>query len=333
MIEEQLRRHTRRPPSDWRLLGLAQYLWNQRGRVREEDYQCARVFRAAMDWLDDNAANAPFFLWIDSFDPHEPWDPPTEYADHYYEYPPDVEDPIDFIYPHSRDLTPEERERTTALYCGEVTLVDKWVGAFLRKMDALDLRDDTIVIFTSDHGTQLWDHSRFGKGPDELHPFNTQIPLYIRHPDGPRGAKVGAFVQSHDLLPTVLRLLDVAYANVDGQDAWTLVTGKRKQLRDHVVIGWAGFVTGPAGGRASVRDEEWNYVVSVHEEDPQPELYHLASDAAEMANVHEEHPDVVARQRRRLEAVVGQPLPAQLNEVCDPAPPAMAYFLRGRLGE
>ncbi len=97
MIEEQLRRHTRQPPQSWRMLGLAQYLWNQRGREREEDYQCARVFRAAVDWLDDNAANAPFFLWIDSFDPHEPWDPPTEYADRYFEYSPDVEDPIDFI--------------------------------------------------------------------------------------------------------------------------------------------------------------------------------------------------------------------------------------------
>ena len=144
---------------------------------------------------------------------------------------------------------------------------------------------------------------------------------------------MNAFVQSHDLLPTVLRLLDVPYANVDGQDAWSLVAGERERLRDHVVIGWAGFVSGPAGGRASVRDDEWNYVVSVHEEDPAPELYHLASDPGEVNNVHGEHPEVVARQRRRLEAVVGQPLPAQLNEVCDPAPAAMAHFLRHRLGQ
>ena len=131
------RRHSRRPEQAAGHLGLVQYLWNQRDRKREEDYQCARVFRAAMDWLDDNAANAPFFLWIDSFDPHEPWDPPTEYADRYYRYGPEVEDPIDFIYPNNRDATPEEQERTKALYCGYVTFVDKWIGAFLDKLEAV----------------------------------------------------------------------------------------------------------------------------------------------------------------------------------------------------
>jgi arylsulfatase A-like enzyme len=184
---------------------------------------------------------------------------------------------------------------------------------------------------TSDHGTQLLDQTRFGKGPDELHPFNTQIPLYIRHPSGPRNHSVDAFVQSHDLLPTLLRLLQVPYANVDGQDAWSLVRGERQALRDHVVIGWAGFVTGNAGGRASVRDDEWNYVVSVHEEDPAPELYHLPTDPDEVENVHDQYPEVVAMQRSRLEAVVGQPLPAHLNEVCDPASPALHHVL-GRLG-
>ncbi len=325
MIEEQLRRHTRLPLDSPQILRLAQYLWNQRGRVREEDYQCARVFRTAMQWLEDNAANAPFFLWIDSFDPHEPWDPPKAYADRYYPY-----DGIDFIYPNNEDATPEEQERMKALYWGEVTFVDKWVGAFLNKIDELKLWDDTIVMVLSDHGTQLKDHTRFGKGPDELHPFNTQIVWYVRHPDGPKGKRIEAFVQSHDLMPTILRLLEVPYANTDGEDAWALVLGERDQLRDHIVIGWAAFTTGNAGGRASVRDAEWNYVVSVHEEDPQPELYHLPTDPEEVNNVHDQHPEVVAKQRARLEAVVGQPIPAQLNEVCDPAPPPMYFFLSRR---
>jgi arylsulfatase A-like enzyme len=321
-----LRKHTRRPPASPRILGLVQYLWNQRGREREEDYQCARVFRTAMRWLEENAANAPFLLWVDSFDPHEPWDPPSAYADRYYPY-----EGIDFIYPNNQDATPEERERIKALYWGEVTFVDKWVGAFLNKVDELGLWQDTVVVMTSDHGTQLLDHGRFGKGSDELHPFNTRITLYVRHPNGPRGTQIDAFVQSHDLMPTALRWLEVPYANVDGQDAWTLVTGERDTLRDHVVIGWAGFVSGNAGGRASVRDDKWNYAVTVHEADPEPELYYLPSDPDEAHNVHDQHPEVVARQHARLEAVVGQPVPAQLNEVCDPASPPMHFFLHHRL--
>ncbi|MFH1929202.1 MAG: hypothetical protein ABIK79_13670, partial [Chloroflexota bacterium] len=131
--------------------------------------------------------------------------------------------------------------------------------------------------------------------------------------------------------PTALRLLDVPYANVDGEDAWSLVTGEREMIRDHVVIGWAEFSVGNAGARASVRDDEWNYVVSVHEEDPNPELYHLPSDPGEEHNVHGQHPDVVARQRKRLEAVVGQPIPAKLNEVCDSVHPPVYSFFQHRL--
>jgi arylsulfatase A-like enzyme len=287
------------------------------------------VFRAAMRWLKDNAANTPFFLWIDSFDPHEPWDPPTSYADRYYAYEDaEANQAIDFIYPNNQDASPAEQKRMKALYCGEVTLVDKWVGAFLNQVDALKLWDDTVVMVTSDHGTQLMDRNRFGKGAAEMYPFNTRIPWYIRHPDGPGKKSIRPFVQSHDLLPTALGLLDIPYANVDGQNAWPLVTGERQMLRDHIVSGWASFVTGNAGGRACVRDDEWSYMTMVHEEDPTPELYHLTEDPDELDNVHDQYPDIVARQRARVEAVVGQPLPAQLNEVCDPGPPPLHFYLQ-----
>jgi arylsulfatase A-like enzyme len=327
-IADQIRRYTREPLDSPRIARLAQYLFNQRGREREQDYQCARVFRTASDWLRNNAPNAPFFLWVDSFDPHEPWDPPLAYADRYFAWSgaPGVE----YIYPDNVNATPEEKARIRALYCGEVTFVDKWVGAFLETVDALGLWDDTIVVMTSDHGTQLLDRGAFGKGAAELHPFNTRIPLYIRHPDGPRGGTVDAFVQSHDLAPTLLSLLDVPYADVDGSDAWPLVTGEQQALRDHIVTGWASFSMGSAGGRAAVRDDRWNYVTTVHEPDPEPELYDLAADPQERTNVHARYPDVVTRQRRRLEAVLGQPLPARLNEACDPAPAPLHVLLQAR---
>jgi arylsulfatase A-like enzyme len=187
-----------------------------------------------------------------------------------------------------------------------------------------------MIVMTSDHGTQLRDHGHFGKGAAEMHPFNTRIPLYIRHPEGPKETTIHPFVQSHDLLPTILRLLDVPYANVDGEDAWTLVSGERDKLRDHIVSGWASFVTGNAGGRAAVRDDNWNYVTTIHEEDHEPELYDLHADPGEDHNVHDAHPEVVALQRRRLEAVIGQRLPAKLNEVCDPSSPPLRRYLESR---
>ena len=327
-IAQEVRRYTREPLDSPRIARLAQYLFNQRDRNQDDDYQCARVFRSAARWLEHNANNAPFFLWIDSFDPHEPWDPPRVYADRYYTW--EGEPGIEYIYPDNQHATAEEKARIKALYFGEVTFVDRWVGTLLDKLTDLRLWEDTLVVFTSDHGTQIMDHGSFGKGATELHPFNTRIPLAIRHPDGPRGIKVTPFVQSHDLLPTLLRLLEVPYANVDGEDAWSLVTCERERLRDHIVTGWAGFTVGNAGGRASVRDDTWNYVVTVHEEDPEPELYNVTLDPDERDNVHDAHPDVVALQRARLEAVLGQPLPAELNEVCDPSSAPLAIYMRQR---
>jgi arylsulfatase A-like enzyme len=198
-----------------------------------------------------------------------------------------------------------------------VTLVDKWLGYFFEKLEALKLWDDTIVVVTCDHGTQLNEHSRFGKSGAELHPFNTRIVWTMWHPDGPRGQHVAGFVQNHDLLPTLLHLVDIPYANHDGLNIWPLVTRDQAKIRDHVVIGWSEFSEGNATARCSVRDDSWNYVVAVGREDPEPELYDLEADPDEISNVHDQHPDVVAKQRARLEAVVGQPLPGQLNEVCD----------------
>ena len=114
----------------------------------------------------------------------------------------------------------------------------------------------------------------------------------------------------------------------DGENVWPLVTGKMETIRDHVVIGWAGWSEGRASGRASVRDDEWNYVVAVGQEDSSAELYNLRSDADERENVINEHPDVVEKQRSRLEAVLWQPLPATMNEVCDRAAPPPGNLYR-----
>ena len=179
LIEAQLRKHVREPLNWQRHAGLVNYLLCQRHRQSEDDYSCARVFRAAAaDWLDDNHTVGPFFLWVDSFDPHEPWDPPKPYANLYF---PDYEGK-DFITPGSANEgdgpTEAELRRIEALYLGEVTFVDKWVGALLDKIDALNLRDDTIVVLMSDHGTQLRDHGSFGKGANKLHPVQ-----YTAQPD------------------------------------------------------------------------------------------------------------------------------------------------------
>ena len=328
MIEDGLRRCLRDASQYRHHGGLLQYLYNQRGRKGEEDYQCARVFRTAADWLEDNHRNGPFFLWVDSFDPHEPWDPPEEYAERYMK----GYEGLDFIYPGlGGKRSPEEDERLKALYFGEITLVDRWVGHMLEKLDALGRREDTTVVLTSDHGTQVFDHGRIGKGPDYLHPYNTQLNLYVRHPGTPGGQCVDGLVQAHDIPATALALLGMEHP-MEGMNAWPMVTGEVASIRDHVVIGWAPFCNGRAQARVSVRDDLWNYVVGVGYEDPTPELYDLREDPEERVNVLQQHPDVVAQQRKRIERVIGGPLPGLMNECCDAGPAPIAMYMERRKG-
>ena len=67
---------------------MLQYLKNTQDFFSEEDYFCAHTFRTAVRFLEDNVDRKPFFLWVDTFDPHEPFDCPREYALKYYDkYP------------------------------------------------------------------------------------------------------------------------------------------------------------------------------------------------------------------------------------------------------
>ena len=330
MIEERIKGLVREPVNWDRHTGLTQYLYNTEFRQGEEDYSAARVFSAASDWLDLNAANAPFFLWVDSFDPHEPWDPPSGYAEKYCsDY-----GGKDFVFPGAAwekgEPSEEEIERIKALYYGEVTFVDRWVGQLLDKIDQLDLWEETIVMVLSDHGTQVMDHGKFGKTPENLRAYNTKILWDVYHPQLEEPSSVGSLTQAHDVFPTALGLLDVP-ATSAGRDAWPLVEGEREKIRDHVVTGWAGWSEGKATGYASVRDPDWNYIAPVGQEESAEgveaeRLYDLEADPNEERDVISAHPEVAASMRERLEAVIESPLPGSFNEVCDPAPFPLQRF-------
>lgn len=177
---------------------MRQYLANAAARTVEERYFAPAVFRSAMRFLEENAPDRtgqPFFLCVDSFDPHEPWDPPAYYADLY--------DPgyagrqvIQPRYGPSDYLSGPELRHMRALYAGEVTMVDAWIGRLLQKVRDLGCWDNTAVVFLSDHGHQLGEHGLTGKVPAGLYPELTDLPLLIKHP---HGAAAGTRVDVFDL--------------------------------------------------------------------------------------------------------------------------------------
>jgi arylsulfatase A-like enzyme len=328
-VEERLKRHVREPVDVLRHANLIQYLLNTKDRKLEEDYFCAQVMQGACQWLDETAGEAPFMLWVEAFDPHEPWDPPRSYADAYFsDY-----NGKDFIVPGAGlergPMSDEEIERTKGLYFGEVTFVDKWVGTLLEKIDSLGLRDDTAVMILSDHGTQVWDKGSFGKGVSFMHPFNTGMVWMMRGPGIPAGKKIDALVQGHDVTPTMMELLGVPFQG-DGVSVLPLISGKKEKLREEAVIAWSEFAEGHAPARVSVRTDSWNFVHAAGRPEKHPELYDIKNDPEEDRNVISEHPEQASRFIKSIEAVIGSPVDSPMPELCDREISPMLKYLRKR---
>ena len=280
-----------------RFQGLEQYLLNTMHRQSEDDFFTAQVLAGAAQWLRDNVGNQPFLLWADCFDPHEPWDPPRRCADLYC---PGHDGP-DIIWPPGdrSTYTDAEWQRVRALYMGEITFLDEWIGRVLDTLDELGLAQDTVVAFTSDHGTLLGEQGLLRKKHEYLLQGETRLPLIVRTPDKSHaGKRIEPFVQAHDFMPTWLHLLgEDAPDAVTGQNAWQLVTGEAASIYDYAVTAY--------GAYASVRDHEWNYVQRVGElykgeTDVPAQLYHVPDDPLEERNVVEEQPAVVAKMQARL---------------------------------
>jgi arylsulfatase A-like enzyme len=193
---------------------VKQYLRNMNQRHWEEDYFPARTMREASRWLERNHRRKPFFLYVDTFDPHEPWDPPQYYTDL---YDPDYkgEEVIYPSYDRCDYLSRPELRHCRALYSGEVTLVDRWVGHLLERIESLGLMEDTAVIFVSDHGFYLGEHGYMGKSlitpkyqqAIPLYPEVAHIPMLAYLPGTKGGRRIGHYAQTIDLMPTVCDLL------------------------------------------------------------------------------------------------------------------------------
>jgi len=209
---------------------LQHYLRNRAWWKTDEDRFCARTVHEACNWLERNQ-DQQFFLFMDLFDPHEPWDAPQHFLDMYEPQRWQGKEIIFPYYRHWRDfLTPEEMDHVRNLYWSEASMVDHWFGVLLDKLDELGMTEDTAIIFASDHGYLFGEHDITGKSllPEvdgvmyyeaiPMYDAVRRVPLMVRAPGIRGGQHSRAIVQAPDLMPTILELAGlVATESVGGQ--------------------------------------------------------------------------------------------------------------------
>ena len=233
-------------------------------RRTEADSYVAKVTTAACDWLTDTRdKNLPFMLWLDSFDPHEPWDPPSIWAGEPCPYDPDYEgNPIVLTpwTPLEGRITEREAEHVRALTMEKITLADKYVGKVLDTLEAEGLMDETLIILTSDHGQPMGNgehgHGIMRKCRPWPYEELVHIPLIVHMPGVKGGQRIKSFVQNADVMPTILDGLGLMDGNDDfdsdygiatydwsdihGESLLPILRGEKEQIRDHAIAGYYG---------------------------------------------------------------------------------------------
>jgi len=232
----------------------------------ESDRLVARTVTEAEHWLERHYKDA-FFLYVDTWDPHEPWDAPAYYTELYR---PGYDGRQ--LYPaygkwQEAGLSEDDVALAHATYCGEVTMVDLWMGRLLAKLDVLGLRDNTFIFFVSDHGFYFGEHGYFGKaewfhdaeatitegtiapawlpeswlltvGWSPLYGELTRVPLLVRGP-GIAPERHTAMTTNPDLAPTIVELAGAERpATMQGESFLPILQGEKDEHRPFVISSW-----------------------------------------------------------------------------------------------
>lgn len=215
---------------------------DSRGYFRgEADFPGPRTMAAAARWLDENAGHHDrFLLFVDEFDPHEPFDTPEPYASM---YDPDWEGPHLIWPPYMQGalakgvLSERQARQIRASYGGKLTMIDRWFGRVLDAIDRNDLADDTIVILCTDHGHYLGEKDIWGKPGVPVYQPLGHIPLLIACP-GVAPGTCDALTTSVDLFATLAELFGVEVRQrTHGRSLLPLLRGEKSEIRDWLLTG------------------------------------------------------------------------------------------------
>ena len=286
----------------------------------ESEYMPAKTFTKAGDWLERHYKEN-FFLYIDTWDPHEPWEPPQYYRERFWPgHDGDQAMPVYGYWPQIPGITEEKVKKAHASYCGEIAMVDTWFGYFMKKVENLGLMENTAIIFTSDHGYYFGEHGGIlgkmvfardkngkmvGNGIWSHSPFYEEItntPLIVYMPDGKPGVYNG-ITSAIDLMPTVLEIMDTEIpSRVQGKSLLPALKNKSTPGRPYTVSAhpfinageWMKSVDGvnrltEKDSTTTVTTDEWTLLYNT--EPGMSELFNIKDDPHQLKNIINENPD------------------------------------------
>ncbi len=252
---------------------------------------------AAIEFLRDHDGTKPFFCYVSFTAPHDPRQPPPDYARRYYDDPPPL--PANFLPQHPfnngqlvlRDevlaawpRTAEVIQDQLAEYYGLISHMDAQIGRILEALRGVPGGENTIIIYAADHGLAMGSHGLLGK--QSLYEHSMRCPLVIIGPGVPAGESTDAFTYLFDLYPTLCDMVGIEPPDdLRGVSLRPIWTGEAPAVRDSVFLAYGDIMR-------AVRDDRWKlirYPLRNH-----VQLFDLQEDPGEMVNLAK-NPDHAAR--------------------------------------
>jgi len=230
---DTMRKHTH--PTWWR------DYWKNHNKIKEENYypQVA-TFDAGMKFLQDNINEDDWFIQIETFDPHEPFDMPDEFK---YLYEKEGEYAGDFFNLPSYGIVLENKEQVdhcANLYKSLITMCDKSLGRILDFMDAHNMWKDTMLIVNCDHGLMVGEKDWWAKSVMPCYNEVAQLPFYLYDPRCKKSGRRQSLAQTIDIPATLLEFfgLDIP-AQMQGKSMLPIVENDRP-IREYGLFGYHG---------------------------------------------------------------------------------------------
>lgn len=208
------------------------------GSVFRQD-SAEHLFSMVSRWLESHKDKS-FFLFLHTYQPHNPYACPYPYKTMFLEEGAQWRhlDLTSFLGGKPgifRELTEDQRRNVIGLYDGEIRYTDeKLIGPLIERLKEIGIYDQTLIVFTSDHGEEFYDHGGWGHG-HSLYNESLKVPLVIKFPGSlHRGQRISSFVSLVDVFPTILEEIgaDVEGLEIDGRSLLSLIRGKEKGERE-----------------------------------------------------------------------------------------------------
>lgn len=268
-------------------------------RIPPELHNSTFTAEKAVDFFERNSKQQNCFMEVSFIDPHHPWDPPAELANHYLnsDIPlPEYSDTGELKIPQSlidRDvpqafdnITADHTRQIIAYYYAMIELIDRSIGKVVTAVENAGELDDTLFIFCADHGEHLGSHGLFRKGC--LHYDHLiKSPCMMSWKNGiPDGQRHRPLMQGIDIMPTILSLLNIpAPPGNQGIDFSPALNGNREFGREWIYCQGNHAPWGPYIDGITIRTEQ--YKLNYYPLDRVSHLFDLKSDPGERNDLSE----------------------------------------------